>query len=1072
MLMAFNWPVSFEQPAWLWLLLAIPAIAIVSRRSLAGLEPYRRVLAVVFRSAVVALLAMALARIQYVRRNENVAVVFVLDKSHSIPEDRRKAAEDYVRKAIGQAGRDDRVGVITFDGQADVDLIPSRGGDKGLGNSIGFGMTVQPDITNIAAGVRLALAALPEGYKRRIVVITDGNQNAGNLVEEVGAAVASGVAIDIVPLEYSHDREILLDRIVVPSQAGKETRLPVRIIAKSKRPTRARLTLYHNGQVVPLPQSEYDLDGDMRPTVIKTAVEVFGRPGSSDFGEWHSFDARLSPVDEGADEIVQNNRATAFTVVDEQSLVLILTREEEKADHDLLLSALKREKVNVVLKTVEDFVVDAVNLQNYSAVLLSNISAETFNGEQHKALAGYVRDSGGGLIMIGGNESFGAGGWIGKPVEEVSPVYFDIRQKKVMPRGALVIIMHSCESPQGNDYGEKAAIATVETLSSRDYLGVITFNPSVGGANWDVPLSLLADKAGVISRMRNLQIGDMPDFGSTMQMAVTGLLGLKDVSQRHMIIISDGDPQPPSSSIIQQMIKNKITASTIGIGYGGAHCIEQTLISIARQTSGDPRKFFRCTNPRTLPQIFVKEAKTIRRSLISEESFTPALAQYDIQTVQGVADGPMPKLGGLVLTEPKADIVMPLVRKNADGRDDPLLAYRHFEMGKMAVFTSGMWRKWGATWAEWDKFGKFWSQLIRWCMRQPPGHDFDVSTRIDGNVGRIVVEALKKDASYLNFLQIGGRLTLPNGDSRPLQLIQTGPGQYEGQFNVVDNGDYLINLIYTDPTDPERKHGVIRSGLSIPYSQEFRELQANMPLLERIVSRSGGRKLKMDPVNDRIYDPRGLPAAEMRQPAWRWVVTWLLIPIFLLDVAARRLASTLALSIYVELAVLAVMFGVLHAARASAWSYVGALVLAEVVGWSVRWRYIVPTIEFFTWSVTALARAGQRSAQSLSHLKGVREKVREDLRTEAEPPPEPRGIPLEPAADPTRRFEVDEETAARPAGDLTEALGGAVAVEQDESIKPARRPGRKPAGTDEVTSRLLKAKRRARDQMEDEKKEP
>lgn len=1066
MSLAFNWPLSFEQPAWLWLLLVIPAIAIISRRSLAGLEPHRRILAVVFRSAVIAMLALALARIQFVRRNEHVAVMFVMDKSHSIPDDRRTAAEQYVRKVINKTSRDDRVGVITFDGKADVDLIPSRGGDDQLGNNIGFGMTVQPDASNLAGGVRLALAALPEGFKRRIVLMTDGNQNVGNIEEEIGAASASGVAIDVIPLTYSHDSEILLDRIVVPSQAAKDTRLPIRIIAKSKRPTRARLTLYHNGQAVPLPESEFDIAGGMQPTVIKTSVEIFS-------GGFHIFDTRLTAIDQQADKIMENNRATAFSFVDEQGGVLLLARNDEKADHDLLLAALKREKVDVKLETVEDLSIDLNTLQQYGVVILSNLSADTFNDEQHKALASYVRDSGGGLIMIGGDQSFGAGGWIGKPVEEVSPVNFDIRQKRVIPRGALAIIMHSCESPQGNDYGEKAAIATVETLSSQDYLGVITYNWGVGGANWDVPMSLLSDKAEVIRKMKDLQIGDMPDFGTTMQMAVDGLLQAKSkgASQLHMIIISDGDPQAPSNAIIDQMIKNRITASTIGIGYGGAHCFESTLIDIARRTSGDPRKFFRCTNPRTLPQIFIKEAKVIRRTLLSEEPFTPTVAQYDMQTVQGVADGPMPQLRGLVLTEPKADIIMPLVRKSADGTIDPLLAYRRFEMGKMAVFTSGLWKKWGTGWAQWEKFGRFWSQLIHWCMRQSSGMDFDVTTRLDGNTGKIVVEALKKDASYLNFLQIGGRLVLPNMETQPLYLVQTGPGQYEATFDVVDTGNYLINLKYTDP---DKTTGLILSGLSVPYSQEFRELQTNAPLLERIVTRSGGRKLAMDPVNDKVFDPTGLPPAEMRQPVWRWVVTWLLIPLFLLDVAVRRLASTLAMSIYVELAVLVVLIGVLYTAGAGFWGYLGALVLAELVGWTIRRRYIIPTIDFFTSSVTSLARAGQRSAQSLSHLKGVREKVREDLTAKPDTEEARRdtvSIPLEPAADPRKRFEVDEETAAKPAGDLTESLGGAVATEADETTKPSQRPGRKPAGQEDVTGRLLKAKRRARDQIEDEKKE-
>jgi uncharacterized membrane protein len=1057
MLLAVNWPISFEQPVWLWLLLAIPVIVIVSQRSLAGLEPHRRIVAVLLRCAVVAVLAMALARAEYVRHNEHVAVMFVLDKSHSIPEDLRTKAQDFIHEVARDADRDDRVGVVSFDAQADVDLIPSRGGAK----EFGFGIPSKPDSSNIMDGLRLALAALPDGFKRRVVLLTDGNENAGNAEEEVSAAVANKVALDVIPLKYTHEHEMLLDRIVVPSLASKDTRIPIRIIAKSRREARARITLYHNGQEIQMPEPEYELSGGMRPTVIRTSIEVFS-------GGVHRFDARLTPINPGDDEIVENNRVTGFTFVEEQGRVLLLAQTGAMADNLPLINALRREKLDIEASTVNsgDTSIDLLKLMEYSVVILANISADTFNDEQHKALASYVKDFGGGLIMIGGNDSLGAGGWIGKPVEEVSPVSFDVKQKKVMPRGALAIIMHSCESPQGNYYGMKAAIAAVETLSSRDYLGVITYNPFVGGANWDVPLSPAYDKEAIVRKIRNLAVGDMPDFATTMNIAVRDLLALKDVSQRHIIIISDGDPSPPSGSTISKMNDHQITCSTIGIGYGGAHCIEPTLRDIANKTEG---KFYRCTNPNTLPQIFIKEAKVIRRPLIDEHRFTPQVATSIAQTLQGIAGGELPDLGGLVLTEPKADIMLPLVRKNADGRDDPLLAHWNYEMGKMTVFTSGLWKKWGADWAGWEKFGKFWAQVVRWTMRQAGSADFDVATRIEGNTGKVVIEALKKDASYLNFLQINGLLTLPNMESRPLQLIQTGPGQYEASFDLPDNGNYLINLKYTDP---QHATGLIRTGLSIPYSPEYRELETNTPLLQRIVNRSGGRTLTMDPVKSNVFDPKGLPPSASKQPVWRWIVTWLLLPLFLLDVAGRRLASTLAMSIYVELAVFAVLFGVLYTAQASFSAYLGAMVLAELVGWAVRWRYIVPTIEFFTSSVTALARAGQRSDESLRQLKDVRDKVREDLDAKPPGPQELPTIPLEPAADPRKRFDVDEETAVKPAGDLSESLGGAVASEGSEESRPDRpKPGRKPADTGDLAARLLKAKRRARDQMDEDAKD-
>ena len=109
--------------------------------------------------------------------------------------------------------------------------------------------------------------------------------------------------------------------------------------------------------------------------------------------------------------------------------------------------------------------------------------------------------------------------------------------------------------------------------------------------------------------------GDMPDFRQTVDMAVDALMERKDAAQRHIIIISDGDAQPPSNPTIDYMKANKITCSTVAIGYG-AHVQEATLRRIATRTGG---RFYGVRNPKKLPQIFVKESKVIRRPLISVE---------------------------------------------------------------------------------------------------------------------------------------------------------------------------------------------------------------------------------------------------------------------------------------------------------------------------------------------------------------------------------------------------------------------------------------------------------------------
>ncbi|MHC4443169.1 MAG: VWA domain-containing protein [Planctomycetota bacterium] len=1048
MVLAIGLPISFDRPEWLWLLLAIPVIVTVSLRTLSGLDLSRRIVAVALRSAVIATLALALAGIEYVKTNNHVAVMFVMDKSRSIPDHLRLQAQEYIRKIAKKMDRDDRLGVISFDGQADVDAIPSRGPF----DIPGFSMADEPDRTNVASGLRMALAAFPEGFARRVVIITDGNENIGNLTEEIETAIASEVAVDILPLQYQHKNEILFDRIVVRSQASLDTKIPVRMIIKSRRKTQAKLTLYHNDVEVPLADPVIQLSGNMRSEPFTVPIEL-------QTGGVHRFDARITPFDENADSIPQNNRATAFTFVDEKGKVLILT-DIGSDDEQVLLESLNREKIEVEKRSVDQVPIDLLKLQEYSVVILSNISADNFNDDQHKILRSYVRDFGGGLIMTGGEEGFGAGGWIGTPLEEVSPVFFEVKHKKVIPRGALAIVMHSCEIPRGNYWGEQVAIAAVKTISSQDYLGVICYSPRYGGPHWDVPLAPASDKRQVIQAIKQMQIGDMPDFDKTMLIAIKDLMALKDAAQRHMIIISDGDPQPPSQATIKKMVDNKITCSTVGIGYG-VHVKEPPMRMIANKTGGT---FYSVKNPKRLPQIFVKEAKIVKRPLIDEREFKPALV-FPTQTTLGIANQELPPLGGLVLTTPKPDCSMPIARKTSDG-NDPVLAHWNYEMGKMAVFTSGLWKKWGNQWAAWPKFGKFWAQLIRWTMRQPGSADFDVLTRLEGKKGRVVIEALNKDASYLNFLRISGKLVTPSAETKPLYLNQTGPGRYETTFDVDDDGNYLINMKYNDP---EEGTGMICTGLSVPYSQEFRELQANMPLLNQTVERTPtSRMLTMNPDSDDVFS-KNLPPSISRQPVWRWVVQWLLLPLFLLDVASRRLASVVAMSVYVELAVFALVCAILHTTQTAPWIYIIlAIIIAEAVGWTIRLRSIVPAIKFFTATVTALSRAGQRSAQALSQLKGVSKKVRQDLDTGRITEADATTIELEPQTDTKARFDVGDEKAAKPAAQLTETLGESAATQTDDQkvTKTGSQPPGKGRGS--LTDRLRKAKQRAQDEIREQ----
>jgi len=1051
--LAVTMPLAFDQPAWLWLLVLVPAVVAVSLRTLVALEPARRAAAIVLRCLVVALTAMCLAEPMSVRTSDKLTVFFLIDRSDSV-KNLLDVQERYLHEVSAtNMQADDRVGVIDFARNAFIQQLPMGGGYH-----IAEGRLPEMenrDRTDIAAAIRLAMASFPSDSAKRIVVLSDGNDNMGDVLAEGARAQAEGIAIDVVPLWYEHSREVYIDRMVAPTQVEDGDMVPLRIVLHAEQATRGRINLYHNGELVSVPEemARIALAPGANPLIYKIPVRGGGP---------QRFEARFVPDEGGGDSIEENNYATAFSFVAGKTSVLVLST---RTDDDVpLVDALRSEKIEVELRDVSAGDVDLLELLNYSTVILANVPANTFTREQQQTLTHYVENLGGGLIMTGGDESFGAGGWIGTPIAQVMPVDFEIKHKRVIPRGALVLVMHSCEIPRGNYWGVEVAKASVDTISSRDYIGVLAYSWSPGGVTWEVPFQFAANKSAIKKRLERMAIGDMPDFDSTMKMAVRTLTD-SDASQKHMIIVSDGDPSPPAPSVIQDMVRNKITCSTIGIGYG-SHVMEQTLRDIASKTGG---KFYPCRNPKLLPQIFVKESKVVRRSLISNERFTPQVRYAFSELLAGIDPGEtLPALGGMVLTSPKPEAQVALIRVAEDRTEDPVLAHWQAGLGKAVAFTSGYWTHWGDEWVAWSKFSKLWAQITRWSMRQDAPANFDVFTRIEGNKGRVIVDALDKDAKALNMLSLPAVVIKPDQDVAPLIFAQTGPGHYEAEFDVDQTGQYIANVAVNEQGAHK---GSIQTGISVPFSPEFRELVTNEALLRKLVDQTRGRWHEdvSQPAAHGVFE-HNLPPVRAKQPVWDWLLAWLLLPLFLLDVSMRRLASTIAFSVVLELTLIVVLLFGCRWAHHGAWGVLGAMLIGEAVGWLLRYRAIRPLLDSLTHSVGALGHAGERSTAALGQLKDARERLY-DERAEQKLGGARKitGEAEEPAVDRQRRFDVGDAAAKQPVQDLQEALGApqAGAGPAAEKKRPPAPADQQDEAAEDATSRLLRAKRRARKEMDE-----
>jgi uncharacterized membrane protein len=152
-----------------------------------------------------------------------------------------------------------------------------------------------------------------------------------------------------------------------------------------------------------------------------------------------------------------------------------------------------------------------------------------------------------GLAMIGGPQSFGAGGYRNTPIEEALPVRMDIKERKVIPSGALALVLHTCEIAMGNDWMRKIAIESIRVLDAQDEVGMLDYEGM--GVKWIFPIGPKEDGRHQIALIKRASPGDMPDFDTAMKLGYNGLVRSKS-NLRHMVVISDGDPALPASSMI------------------------------------------------------------------------------------------------------------------------------------------------------------------------------------------------------------------------------------------------------------------------------------------------------------------------------------------------------------------------------------------------------------------------------------------------------------------------------------------------------------------------------------------
>jgi Ca-activated chloride channel family protein len=833
---------QFSNPIWLLALLPAAAWTLwLFWKSDVQIGAWRRWMALAVRLLVVLALCLATAGLQWRKPQEGMTVYYMLDRSQSIPSPQQEAARAFVNQASKAKKANDTAGVLVFGADAAIETRPNAQIDLRQVQAV-----VGVERTDIASAIRLGTAAFPETGQKRLVLLSDGNENIGDAMSALAAALPLGVSLDVVPLGTSRGNDVSIRKLTLPTTVKKGQTFDVKIFAQADQAQTATIRLYLN-------------DGSLgeQKVQLNAGKNLFTFPQTLADPGFYKYDVQL---DAPGDTIPQNNHATSFATVRGNPRVLIVSSDPPRDAE--LAAALKSGKLEV--KITDKFPQTLAELQSYDTIFLCNLSAGDLGLESMRLLESAVRDFGCGVVCIGGDQTYAAGGYRGTPLETLLPVEMELNSKKVLPNGALAIVCHATEFPGGNGWARDIAFAALEALGPQDEMGIVLWDGSI---HWQFELAKVGDKTKMGRAISGMNPGDMPSFQAPMEAAYASLLK-STASLKHLIVFSDGDPGAPTKSLVNDIITHKITISTVMIG---GHVAPDTMSWLAAEGHG---RFWAVDSASDLPQIFIKEASVILKSAIFEEPFKPQLKAMS-EVVKGIGAQEYPQLLGYVCTTPKGRAEVPLVTQ----KGDPLLAHWQYGLGRTVAFTSDARAKWAAPWLEWGKFQQFWQQVAQWSLRRVDAADFNTEVAVEKGEGHVSVEAIDPDGHYRNFLNLQLLVVSPKGEKQVLALEQTGPGHYDATFPTKEVGAYLMNL--TDRGTSQSQ----ALGLSVNYSPEFDDSGPNTSLLRHLAELGGGKVLDPDTDNPFSHDRK-----ETFQPLdlrdWLLKLAILLFP---LDVAVRRI---------------------------------------------------------------------------------------------------------------------------------------------------------------------------------------
>lgn len=827
----------------------------------------------ILRTAVVALLLVALARPVLLVHDREPYAVLVLDASASLSDERREQAQELVRRWTAEVKDPEKSAVVVLDADPEQSLsevLPAglAGGSRAVSGADHAVVRVgDPRSTSsLSAALAAALRQIPDGSPGAITVLSDGLSTDRRWGPTVQSLTRRGIVVNVADLGRDEADLYPADLVTDPVlRVGQTARVDVRLIGPVSG-AQVRLLDAEGSELAASPTLAGDGEDDGMSVALEFEPE---RPGF--------LPVRAEVVAANRDSYPTNNMLETTLAIQPPIRMLYLGERVEggAVRLDELLGG------GFAIEDGSDWDLAALpDLAPYDLVMIDDRTATRVPEAFQTHLAEAVRERGLGLVFSGGKAAFGAGGYDETPLAHTLPVELQQKTEKRDPSTALAIIIDTSGSMGGTriELAKQVARLAVRRLKAHDRVGIVEF---YGNKHWALPLQSAANKITI-----DRAIGRMQAIGGTVLYPAIeeAYYGLKNMATRykHILIITDaGVEDTDYESLVRRIAKDRINLSTALVG-AAAH--SQTLIDMASWGDG---RFYSAADRYALPEMVLKQPSTMKLPAYRSGTF-PVLTRGASGWWDEIDRAAVPPLSGYVETRSRSGAE---VLVEVEGNGHPVLATWRYGLGRVTALMTEPVGEGTESWRDWRGYGR----LLARVAQRTADDSRPFRYRLERRDRRVTLHARR--LSPVETLRPRARLLDEQG--RPGELLpfrQLAPGFFTADWGADPEAELRIGAEAVDGSGKVERRGAFRlvSPVAADVAPELQVDPRQALNLEALAAATSGTSL--DPARpeaahfDAVPESQELRGLELHKLWWYALLLGLLL--YLAELVYRRWPRT------------------------------------------------------------------------------------------------------------------------------------------------------------------------------------